>query len=331
MMNSQYLSRLLPTCLLSVLLVACSATSKQPQWLDNPSANHPSAQYLTAIGEADKREAAGDRALANLAKIFEVAIKEKSMDFSSSEMISTMGTTETRNEQRVARYVSTEARQVLEGADVVEYWQDEQGQVHALATLNKSEAARRFNQGISDADRQVNQLVDYASHSAPNPISALTALEHARTVQTERDNLNRNLGIVSNQAIPTRHSGEQLENTIREALATLKFAVNTDDEKLLTELQNAIATLGIQYDPQSTSILSGKMDAEPAQQKQGWYWLRGSYELSLTIDGTVIEKRRWPFKVSATDNGMVEQRAKDEINSKMPNHVYELLSSAKIN
>jgi hypothetical protein len=330
-MNTKKLLFLLSASLLSILLIACSSASKQPQWLDNPATDYPQAQYLTAIGQADNRDAAGDRALANLAKIFEVAIKEQSMDFSSSETSSALGATQTSNEQRASRFVSTEARQVLEGATVVEYWQDEQGQIHALATLNKSAAAQRFTQDISSADRQVNQLVDYANNSAPNPVSALSALETARTVQVGRNNLNRNLSIVSNQAIPARHSSEQLESTIREALATLRFSIDADNETLAGELQNAIATLGIQYDAQSTTVLKGAQDSEPAKKKEGWYWLRGSYELSLSIDNTVVEKKRWPFKVSATDKGMVEQRAKDEINSKMPGHVYELLSSAKIN
>jgi hypothetical protein len=314
--------------LLSLTIYGCSSNGQQPDWLDNPSANYPQSQYLSAIGEADKRTAAADRALANLAKIFEVAIKEDSMDFSSSKMTSTMGVTESSNEQRAARYVSTQARQVLEGATIAEYWQDQQGQFYALATLNKAKAAQRFSASIAAADRKVQQLFDYASDSAPNPVAALSALEQARTVQSERDNLNRSLSIVSSNSKPGRHSLAELESTIREALATLQFSVQADDETLQQELQNAIGTLGIQYNPQSNTVLTGSIDAEPLQNKQGWYWLRGAYQLSLSIDGTVIEKKRWPFKVSATDKGVAAQRAKDEVNSKMPTHLYELLSSS---
>lgn len=327
MKNTAFNTRL-SLLLLTLLLAACSS---QPKWLDNPSAEHPKSQYLTATGQADTREAAGDRALANLAKIFEVAIKERSMDFSSSEMSSSMGTTQSSNEQRAARFISTEARQVLEGADVVEFWQEPEGQLHALAVLNKAEATQRFSKNIAKADREVSQLVDYASHKAPDPISAISAMELARTVQAERDNLNRNLSIVSNKASPGKYSADKLEDMIRNGLATLRFAAQAEDEEQLAELQNAIGNLGIQYDPQSNTLLTGVLDMEPIQQKQGWYWLRGSYELSLTIDGTVIEKKRWPVKVSATDKGLVERRAKDAINQKLPNYLYQLLSTAKVN
>ena len=326
-MKNKYLRTLVSASLMCLFISACSSADKQPQWLDNPSADYPQVEYLSAIGEADKRARAADRALANLAKIFEVAIKENSMDFSSSKTLSSMDSSLTTNEQQAARYVSTEARQVLEGARVVEYWQGEEGQFHALAILDKPEAAKRFSQQINSIDRDVNQLVDYASSSAPNPVAALSALEQARTAQTKRDNLNRNLGIVSNQVIPARHTAEELDSTIRKALATLKFSIQAEDQTLASELQNATAALGIQYDPQATTSLAGSIDSEPAQQIQGWFWLRGSYQLSLSIHNTIVAKKRWPFKVSATDKGVAEQRAKDEINSKMPNHVYELLSS----
>ena len=330
-MNQNYLSALFPGILVGVLLTACGSTSDQPQWLDKPSADYPQTRYLSATAQAGKRETAGDRALANLAKIFEVAVKEQSMDFSSSEAVSSEGQAESRNQQRVARHVSTEARQVLEGAKVVEFWQGDEEQVHALAVLNKGEAARRFKQDINSADRKIRQLVNYAGSEAPNAIAALTALNSARAVQSERDNLRRNLSIVSGSASAGKYSVNQLEELIRQALATLQFSVQANDEALLTELQNAIGNLGIQYNPQSRTTLSGTMDTEPVVQKQGWYWLRGAYELSLSTGEVVTAKKRWPIKVSATDAGMVRQRARDTINSQLPNYVFELLTSAKTN
>jgi len=330
-MNLDFFSAVIPGILVGVLLTACGSTAKQPQWLDKPSTDYPQTRYLSATAQANKRDTAGDRALANLAKIFEVAVKEQSIDFSSSEAIGSQDQVETRNEQRVARHVSTAAREVLEGAKIVEFWQSDEEQVYALAVLNKSEAARRFKQDITSADRKVRQLVNYASNDAPNAITALTALNSARAVQSARDNLRRNLSIVSGTTSASKYSVDQLEELIRQALATLQFSVRADDEVLLTELQNAVGSLGIQYNPQSSMALSGVIDTEPVEQKQSWYWLRGSYELSLLTGDTVIAKKRWPIKVSATDKGMVQQRARDTINSHLPNYVFELLTSAKTN
>ena len=72
--------RIITTLLLGLVLTACS--SKQPDWVDNPGEEFPQKRYLSAVGEADNRSTADDRALANLAKIFEVAIRDNSLDFS---------------------------------------------------------------------------------------------------------------------------------------------------------------------------------------------------------------------------------------------------------
>ena len=69
---------------LSFVLASCS--SNQPDWLDKPTEQYPQQHYLSAVGEADDRNTADDRALANLAKIFEVAIKDNSLDFSQAQV-----------------------------------------------------------------------------------------------------------------------------------------------------------------------------------------------------------------------------------------------------
>jgi hypothetical protein len=72
------------------------------------------------------------------------------------------------------------------------------------------------------------------------------------------------------------------------------------------------------------------LDTEPVEKKQDWYWLRGSLELSLVKNGQTQAKQRWPIKVSATDKGMVAQRAKDQLAGKLTNYLYQLFTAEKI-
>jgi hypothetical protein len=71
------------------------------------------------------------------------------------------------------------------------------------------------------------------------------------------------------------------------------------------------------------------MDTEPVYKKQGWYWLRGSTQMSLIYQGEALAKKRWPLKVSATDKGMAEQRAKDKLSAQMSTYLYELITSVQ--
>jgi len=319
--------KIILTIALGFLLTACSLTSTQPTWLDQPAEKYPQKRYLSAVGEADNRDTAKGRALANLAKIFEVAIKDKSLDFSEAQVTTSQSGREVTNNQRVARHVTTEAKQVLEGAQVVETWQSDEGRSFALAILEKAPAERRFRKGVRSADRKIEERVKYARQQAPTPIMALKVLEQARKIESQRSNLNRNLSVVSGKGITGHYDQAKLEVLVRDALVKLHFNVVADSDQLQQSLESAIGLLGITLDERSLYQLKATMDTETIQKKQGWYWLRGSTELSLMHKGEVIVKKRWPLKVSATDKGMVEQRAKDMLSMKMVDYLYELIIS----
>jgi hypothetical protein len=316
---------IITTLLLGLVLTACG--SKQPNWVDKPTEQYPQQGYLSAVGEADNRSAADDRALANLAKIFEVAISDRSLDFSQARVSADQSGAAVSNVQSAARYVTSEARQVLEGARLMESWQDEDGQAYSLAVLEKAPASRRFREDVQSADRQIADRVNYASRQAPNPVAALAALEQARKIETQRSNLNRNLAVVSGKGIKAPYDQASLEKLLRNALATLHFEAEADSPELQQTLESAIGTLGITLDRKAPYRLIAVLDTEPVQQQQGWYWLRGSTQLNLTYQGETLAEKRWPLKVSAVDEGMVRQRAKDKLSEQMTDYLYELITS----
>ena len=315
------------TLVLAFVLAGCF--SKQPNWLDKPSEQYPQQRYLSAVGEADDRSTADGRALANLAKIFEVAISDRSLDFSQAQVSADQSGSTVSNTQETSRYVTTEARQVLEGAQLVESWQAEEGKTYALAVLERAPAERRFRNDVHSADRQIEDRVKYASQQAPNPVVALAALEQARKIGNQRSNLNRNLSVVSGKGIKAHYDRASLEKLLRNALTTLHFHTVADSPQLQQNLEAAVSALGITMDKNAPYQLVASMDTEPVQKKQGWYWLRGSTELSLIHQGEAIAKKRWPLKVSAIDKGMVEQRAKDKLNAQLVNYLYELITSVQ--
>ena len=314
------------TILVTALAVA-SCSSNPPEWVDKPAEDYPHQDYLSAVGEADNRNAADDRALANLAKIFQVAIKDSSLDFSQAQVSADQTGSVVSNTQTTSRYVNTEAKQVLEGTQLVESWQSEAGKAYALAVLEKAPAEKRFRSDLRSADRQIADRVTYASQQATNPVAALAALEEARQIENKRSNLNRNLSVVSGDGIKARYGQPELEKLLRNALATLHFHAVADSPQLQQNLESAINTLGITLDNEAPYRLTASMDTEPVHQLQGWYWLRGSTEMSLYFQDEVLAQKRWPLKVSAMEEGMVEQRAKDKLNELMAGYLYQLITS----
>ena len=315
---------------LGTQLAACSSTPTEPEWLSNAEHSYPQSRYLSATGQADDREAADARALANLAKIFEVAVADSSLDFSEARIDSSAGNSAISNSVQASRSVSTEAQQVLQGARIAEHWQTDTGQEYSLAVLEKAPAARRFRSTVQQADTQTEELITYAGGRAPNPVAALAALEQARQLQQQRDSANRSLAIVSGRGIPGKYSQADIEAMIRKGLSTLQFGSQASKPAMLDAVQSAIAALGIQYQKNSAYQVWGALDTEPVTQRQGWYWLRGSMQLSLRHNDESIATRRWPIKVSATDEGMVNQRARDQLSNDLANQLYQLLVSSPL-
>ena len=50
---------------------------------------------------------------------------------------------------------------------------------------------------------------------------------------------------------------------------------------------------------------------------------RGRMSSRLQMRGTVLAKQRWPVKVSSTEQNLLDQRARDEVNNRLPGYVYE--------
>lgn len=311
----------------SLHLAACA--TQVPDWIDNPAARYADSQYLSATGEADQRQAAADRALANLAKIFEVQIADSSLDFSSASISSGEAGAVSSNEQRLSRTITTEARQVVEGAKVVEYHETELGRIHALAVLDKQAAASRFRQSILQSDRKIDSLMQYASLQAPNVVAALNALDQARLEQIKREQVNSHLMVVDDgRGVKSSHGVAGIEDTLRKALATLRCDVEASDPSVKMELQRAVAQLGIQIQPGAQLRFTGLMDTTAPEQRQGWYWIRGSYELILSDGDQVLAKQRWPVKASATAESLVGQRLRDTVNRDLPGQVFDMLTRA---
>ena len=133
--------------------------------------------------------------------------------------------------------------------------------------------------------------------------------------------------VADGRGVTGQYDQSALDTLIRSALGTLPIAVQADDPSVKAELQGALTSLGVKTVAESEYVLRGFADLAPVSEQQSWFWLRGSYELMLQRKDTVMAQKRWPVKISAAEPGMLQQRAKDELNRKLPGYVFELLSS----
>jgi hypothetical protein len=306
--------------LVILIITACSSTSVQdPSWLNQPESVYPQSQYLSAVGLGRDTEQAKQVALANLARIFSVSIAEEQIDKSSFS--SEQGKTNTE----ITRFISAKANQQLQGATIKETYQDQQGQYYAVAVLKKMPTAKAFRDSINQLDRKVVGNLHYAKNDAPNFLKALNALEQAHKAQQQRENDNRSLLIVAPTGIASTTTSADIEQLIKQSLATLNFNIKSNDAFLQKQLSASAANLGVKVSPNSTIMLNGKIDKQPVYSQGGWFWQRGNIHISVADGNNTTQQMVYPYKVSAQQESMIASRLEDYIANNLDNYIIKTI------
>ncbi|MDA7746126.1 LPP20 family lipoprotein [Psychromonas sp.] len=303
------------------------AQLERPNWIDNVDAKYPSNDYLTAIGEGPNRTRAGKNAVANLTETFSVNVRAESKTLTEAvKAESALGVT-MESSTTLQRNIETESEQVIQGVEIQESWLSPKGEYYALAVLPRRTAAQRLSEIIIELDKNTAKLIDYSINVSPNSILALNALRMARDEQITRKMADFQLTHISGSGIPNDISNQEIELLIKQKLAQLSISVNAESPSNQS-LQAGLASLGMKVVPESNLQLTASIDVLEPAFINDWYWLRGSYELTITEEGQVISRKRWPIKVSAKQKELLDTRLQDKLNSHVTEYLQELVSDS---
>lgn len=319
-------------CSLLLLMTACAGTTKNhittPDWVTGESKHHPKSLYLTGQGMGISQHDAKDRARADLAKQFQVAVQERSQQSQQFQSQTQGGETSRTLEQKISRNLMTFTSQSLEGIEIAQQWHDkEQNQYHALAVLSRNKAKQQFSQQVSTLDKEIQQHLAQAKRETQNLYKA-GAAHKTLDKQVKRMALQRSLQVVdqSGRGIPSPVTLTALKQIRNEFLGRIKLSTQASNKELTRILKSETTKAGFQVlDDNSgdyTLVLSSNLD--PMFVENDWHWLRGTLELRLEeSDGNTVGVQRWPLKVSATTEQRARQRMVDSIQQTLANDLLE--------
>lgn len=314
------LSRNTTLAAVAVLLVACAATpeDRRPGWVDDPAGTYDPSLYVTGLGEAGSAALARDRARADLAKAFEVAIRAETIDVETWGREGPVGMEEERIAMRVERELRTHTDIVLQAVDIAESWQDpESGRHYVLAVVSKPRAATRLRDEIRDLDRTTLLHVEEAA--AAETLPRLRALDRAVETQVRRAALQQQLRVVDvgGRGIEPPVALAELTGEYRRTASGLAFAIRADGEgrsALERALSTAIADAGFGHEPEGTGhVLVAGLELDDLGQRSDWHWYRGYLNLEVRdAEGRVLAGERWAVRASAGDAQTARRRAIEE-------------------
>jgi hypothetical protein len=308
---------------LPLLLVACSSAVKpenaRPDWILGTSAKYPSASYLTGRGDADTLAVAKDRARADLAKIFSVAVSEQTKDVSAYSQSSAGGAPTSQNSLDVSRNLSTRTDQVMQGVEITDSWQDPQTkEFYALAALSRPKADTALRQQITDLDAGTRAYMASAQGSA-DLFDRIAAASQAVTAQQQRAGLQQTLQVVdiTGRGIPPAWPLSELEADRTALLKQLKIAAGAnghDADAVKQLLAGALADAGFTVVDGAPYSMNANLDYANLKPQGGWYWISGTLQVTLAgSDQRAHGVKRWDLKVSGSDPQLARQRLMDQV------------------
>ena len=320
---------------ITVLLSACATTGKQdngqPDWIDAQSKHYPPQLYLTGQGMADNLDDAKDRARADLAKQFEVAVQDRSRQQQEYSKQQAGEESVESLKQSVSRQLITQTTRTMQGIEIADTWNDkEMHKYHALAALSRNKAKQQFEQEITTLDQQTRQRLKQAENET-DPLRKTALVQQAINDQLQRSTSQSALQVVdaSGRGIPATISLGELLRTRDSLINRIKLLPKTAGAlafQVQPILSGNAANAGFQIGTNEDTdyILLAETKLEPPLKQEGWIWLRGTLELTLRDnDNHEIGIRRWPVKVSSITTEQAEQRLLNDIDKILKNELRE--------
>lgn len=306
------------TLMLSLLSGCASQKPIQPDWIAGDSAQYKSAQYLIGRGQATTQEEAKDRARADLAKIFQVAVTADSDDV---QKFKSAAAGPGEYESQASRRITTHTEQIIRGIQIAELWKDPTtGTFHVLAILPRLQTAVSLRQQISQLDDTTGNYIEQ-SRNNNDLFLKIAAANLAVESEQERESLQKSLQIVDSagRSPESQWNSAKLNSDLDELLKRVRIApqVTADSSPGLEDVvAGALAKAGfmIETGQNPDFVLQARMELADLGFKEGWYWQRGVLEVTLSETATnrVRGTKRWTVKSNAPDWESATKRALDQ-------------------
>lgn len=213
--------------ILALLAASDIAAEQRPAWLSGRSVDYPKSSYVLGIGESSSQEKAADKARAEIAKSFSLALSAKTSS-SAREIAGGDGSTYS---EEVSDDVRTTTAKVLEGVEIAQYWRDENGNHFALAVLNRAHSLDILKDKLLELDGEFkdgSESLTKAEGKFERLRLALKLVENAAA----RKKVNADYRVLNpeGKGMPAPAETSSALTLARKAVSTVTFAVEASGE-----------------------------------------------------------------------------------------------------
>ncbi len=148
---------------LFLVLAGCSVhllSQPVPSWVNGPSIEYPTEQFLKGVGHANSRERAEKRAYAAIAKVFRARVKVQDRDIESYVTRNSELGARSTHAVDIDQLIEVSTDRILENVRIAATWRDNNAETHfALAVMDMDTAGASLKAKVRDLDEQITHLV----------------------------------------------------------------------------------------------------------------------------------------------------------------------------
>lgn len=213
-------------CLLLMVSASTACTwltgKGKPGWVEGGSADYPSTQYLTGVGQADNRNNAEDQAYAAVARIFKAEVAAQAKDWESYLVVENRGVSNAERRLSIDNVTKVSTDKVLENVRIADVWYDSDSRSHyALGVMNRAQSEASLMEKVSGLDRAIDADVTESRHTN-DKLAKVRALRRAGRNLVLREVYNTDLRVIrlSGKGTSSAYQVNELSDELEQFLAT---------------------------------------------------------------------------------------------------------------
>ena len=294
------------------------SSQKMPEWVSQPSAVFPSADYISSVGSATSRDNAEMKALQGLAAVFGQAVKSSSAASQRMTQAKAEGKVATANvsafSQDILRTVDVDS---LIGVETKEFWFDGNETWYAIAVLDREKASGIYSDLIRKNASAISALIASAKSNGES-LEAYAALDFAEDITLENEGHLKKLSVIKPDAAAFLKDGFPSPNKLHtqklELSKRIPICVIVDGEdgsRLASAFGEAISSLGFRgtFDSGERYVLSAQVNFERSDATDG-KTTRCRYDAEGFLLDMESGQKLCPFKISGREGHVEYSEAK---------------------
>ena len=305
------MNQFLVITVLSLFLMSCGGSELVREDVGDYDLN----EYLIGTCVADTEKNAKARARSDLAKVFEVEVKEDTLDTSQFQS----GAKGVNKSWKINRNISTYTNKVLTGVQIASVKKDKKTQQYrAIALLPRDQAATSLKQQLNLVDTDINALLNDADNTN-NLLESVRLNYKALVKQKQREQLQKALVVVdtSGEGITSSQSYVQVAQKLSTSIQQLRFSVVLKGQSKLDIVKithSALANVGVTVTADGDYQLQTSIQVIDLGVQQDWNWFKALVSLQIKdAQRRPLAEKKVEIKVAALDKASAKLKLEKKL------------------